>query len=141
MQRRNALTAWLTHRGGSAAGDVSNGISQVRQFLELHGGSRFHDMSVLDCIDRTIQRCGVKERPGGITSKEAFDYYILPEVFKNEVCKGYDTTGIAKALEKRGILVRDGAALQARKYISGMGKSIRVYHITSKIFEDELRSE
>ena len=62
-------------------------------------------------------------------------------MFKNEVCKGYDTTGIAKALEKRGILVRDGAALQARKYISGMGKSIRVYHITSKIFEDELRSE
>jgi len=92
-------------------------------------------------MDRTVQRCGFKERPGGITSKEAFDYYILPEVFKNEVCKGYDAAAIAKALDKRGILFRDGASLQARKYISGMGKSIRVYHITSKIFEDELRRE
>src|ERR1017187_8247183 len=124
MQRRNALTAWLTHRGGSAAGDVSNGISQVRQFLELHGGSRFHDMSVLDCIDRTIQRCGFKERPGGITSKEAFDYYILPEVFKTEVCKGYDATVIAKALEKHGQQIRDGSLLPARRNISGMGKRI-----------------
>ena len=136
---KKCFDAWLTHRGGSAAGDVSNGISQVRHFLELHGASRFYEMGVLDCIDRTIQRCGFKERPGGLTSKEAFDYYILPEVFKNKVCKGYDATGIAKALEKRGILIRDGASLQARKYISGMGKSIRVYHVTSKIFEDELQ--
>jgi putative DNA primase/helicase len=98
-------------------------------------------MSVLEGNDRTVQRCGFKERPGGANSTAAFDYYILPEAFKSEVCKGYDATVIAKALEKRGILIRDGASLQARKYISGMGKSIRVYHITSKIFEDELRSE
>jgi putative DNA primase/helicase len=74
---KKCFGAWLAHRGGSAAGDVSNGINQVRHFLELHGASRFHDMSVLDCIDRTVQRCGFKERPGGITSKEAFDYYIF----------------------------------------------------------------
>lgn len=142
---------WMESRGGTGSSDIDNGIRQVRRFLEAHGTSRFE---VIDTIETPYSpsglirdRVGFRERVADRqtvadgdefvnidTGYASWDYYFLPEQFR-EVCKGYDTIAVARAMADRGILIRDGNALQARRRFDGMGKQTRVYHVTSQIFE------
>ena len=146
---QECFLAWLEHRGGTGAGDTLNGIRQVRRFLELHGSSRFSDLAA-------EVRTQLAKDPGGdhrasdrvvinrarfrthSQATRTYDYYILPEAFRSEVCAGYDATSIAKALADRGVLVRDKKQLTVKvpQALPGIGRP-RVYHITSRIFELE----
>ena len=64
-----------------------------------------------------------------------FEYYIFPEVFRDEVCKGYDAVVTARALADAGMLIPDKTQLQVLKTFPGMRRA-RYYHITGKIFDD-----
>jgi uncharacterized protein (DUF927 family) len=134
---KKCFKAWLDARGGTGSSDIQNGIRQVRRFLEAHGTSRFE---LLDVEDRSLMvrdRVGFREQIKE-DGRMVWSYYFLPEQFR-EVCKGYDPIAIAKALAERKMLIRDGASLQARRGLNGMGSERkRVYHVTSKIFDEEL---
>lgn len=129
---KKCFEAWLKHRGGVGAGDITHGIRQVRRFLELHGTSRFSEIN--DTFERTVSnRAGFREH---VIGQHSNDYFVFSEVFRAEVCCGYDATIIARALSERGVLVKEGRQLTVKKKLPGMDRP-RVYHITNKIFDLE----
>lgn len=90
---------WLGVRG-TGRSDEEMAIQQVRLFLERYTDSRFRRLGSGD--ERTINdHAGYVERnnEGEITT-----WYILPEVFRAEVCKGYEVKQVAKMLQARGWL-------------------------------------
>jgi uncharacterized protein (DUF927 family) len=99
---------WLARRvGGSGAGDAETAILQVRNFIEVNGASRFQSAKVrLDgrgdpIPEKVINRAGFRVDNADI---EALEYLILPEVFRREVCGGFDYQMVARALSERGYL-------------------------------------
>lgn len=125
---------WIAGRGSSGSRDTEAAINQVRAFLETHGSSRFRDLDCRD-EDRIINRAGfrrVNESDGETV------YLILPEVFRNEVCKGYDYRAVAKAMVDRTLMVgsTESRALTAKETVPEMGR-IRVFVVRSKIFDFE----
>lgn len=109
----DGLEAWLHWRGTTGAQEPAAMVAQVRHFLELHGGARFQnlvpefsnrDMDGDQHETRVIQRAGFRKM---IELRPV--YMILPEVFKTEVCAGYQPSEVAKALDAAGCLVRQGA--------------------------------
>ena len=83
---------------------------------------------------RAINRVGFRRRVGG-DSDERWEYWILPEAWKNEVCKGLDPRRTADLLAGRKFLLggteRHRAALET---IPGEGKR-RLYRVSGAILE------
>ncbi len=122
--------AWLESRGGSGASEIRDGIEQVRLFLEKHGASRFQEWEVVSTT--VLNRAGFKRMEHG--SEPSF--YILPAVWKAEVCQGRDARAIAAALIERGILEpgSDGSPSRSQT-VPALGQSKRLYCVNSRIFE------
>lgn len=97
---RTCFLAWLDNRGGVEPAEVREGLAQVRRFFEAHGASRFEDLSHKGG-ERIANRAGFKRIVDG-----SYEYYVLPQAFKQEVCQGFNPTVICKALAERGLLVR-----------------------------------
>jgi uncharacterized protein (DUF927 family)/5S rRNA maturation endonuclease (ribonuclease M5) len=122
--------AWLERRGGTGARDLESGIRAVRNFVQVHGASRFHDLR--DKEARVVNRAGFKQTDSG----EAL-YFILPGVFQDEVCRGYDHKEIARELIRRGHMgSQAGKHLTIKKRIDGEGNP-RVYAILPTLFSDD----
>ena len=96
---------WLSVRGGETDQEQRAMLQQVRAFLEQHGNARFEDWDrVSDShAPRVMNRAGYRQESesaeGGAT------FYILPSVWKSEVCKGYDATSVARLMKSRDWLV------------------------------------
>ena len=105
---------WLAARGDNGPEEITAGLRQVRAFLELHGTSRFEEAWPRDTrnkaditpetelmIRRTINRAGFRrlENEG---KGENWEYYVLPEAWRSEVCAGFDAASIAKAMIAKG---------------------------------------
>lgn len=152
---RECFNAWLVSRGGIGNSEETAMVRQVRHFLEANGDGRFvtwhraHD----DHAPRVGMRAGVRRLIGsnglpiGIRKTpeyaheisdpegESVEFFVLPEVFKSEICKGYDPEAVARVLRDRECLK---ASEQGRFTVSmslpgGIGKA-RVYHVTARIF-------
>ena len=120
--------AWLTERGGIGAGEVQAAIRQVRAFFEQHGASRFPE--IRDEL-RTINRCGWRRRDGA-----GWEFLVLPEAWKSEVCRGIDGEVAAKALADRRLLKRDGKNLTCKVTIPEHGRP-RVYVVSGALLEGD----
>jgi putative DNA primase/helicase len=137
--RRAALRCfqdWLSDRGGIGQFDIEAGIRQVRLFLETHGSSRFQSVlermsSGGDVIEERIPyRAGFWKN-----EEEERLYLIFPEVWKCEVCAGFDAQLIATILAKRGFLKKgDGKNLAKREH-TPIGRP-RFYVISSRLLEE-----
>jgi putative DNA primase/helicase len=118
---------WLAERGGIGAGEEQSAIRQVRAFIEAHGASRFTEIRAgvaypqqawqrglgiggeapADAINelRTLNRTGWRRFD---TASGQWTYFVMPEAWKSEVCKGIDGELAAKTLADRGWLERGG---------------------------------
>ena len=156
---RACFNAWLAARGGIGNGEVTAMLRQVRRFLEAHGEGRFSDWNKrdVDNAPRTLQRAGFRRSlnaqgvpigrrgPGSeyipTTSSPddgSVEYLVLPEVFKVEVCQGYDAQAVARVLSEHGCLTTTEAGrytVGAR--LPGIGQT-RCYRIAPRIFELEV---
>jgi putative DNA primase/helicase len=124
------FNAWLEARGGSGASEIRDGIEQVQMFLEMHGSSRFQEW---EAVSTTVpNRAGFKRMDHG--SEPSF--YILPAVWKREVCEGRDAKAIAGAPIERGMLEpgSDGSPSRSQT-VPALGQSKRLYCVNSRIFE------
>lgn len=65
------------------------------------------------------------------------EFFVLPEVFRSEICEGFDYTAVCKVLLEAGCL-KPGASrhFDDKQRLPGLGSS-RCYRITSAIFEQE----
>lgn len=125
--------AWLDNRGGAGAAEIDHGIAAVRSFLELHGESRFAAKNPKGEGDRervTVNRAGFWDDEGEHGTRR---YFVLPQAWKGEVCKGFDAQAVAKAMAERGMLERDSTGhLQQKPRLPGLGPT-RCYVVTSLI--------
>lgn len=99
--------AWLEQRGGTGALELSRGVAQVQRFFQAHGESRFSLVSDKVSGPTTKDRAGFR-RQSGPDGDEGWEYLVFPEVFKQEVCAGYDSKALARELARLGLLVPGG---------------------------------
>jgi uncharacterized protein (DUF927 family) len=127
--------SWIEARGTTGAGDVEAAINQVRRFIGAHGASRFqstkarYDREGVLSHERIIERAGF--RVDG-EDGEVSEYLILPEVFRGEVCDGFNYLAVARALLKQGHLDCEPPHLTKKPRLPELGLT-RVYAIKSSI--------
>jgi putative DNA primase/helicase len=155
---RACFNAWLSTRGGTGDGEVTAMLRQVRAFLEAHGEGRFTwwHRAGDDHAAKTLHRAGYRRMVGEdgkpiksdadhqreygermhSTAAEAVsvEYFIHAEVFKGEVCRGFDPAAVARVLLDHGCLMPDkGRPYDCKPRLPGLGLS-RCYRIGPEIF-------
>lgn len=113
----------------------------MRAFFEAHGESRFSDWHErptengvtvqLDGTRPTLARVGFKRRTG-----DGFTFYVLPESFKAEVCKGLNADKAAQVLKEHGWIEPDRQGkTQQKPRLPGFGRPTRCYVFTQKMWD------
>lgn len=127
-------TAWLESRGDNTASEDIRALAQVRGYIERNGESRFTIMQVGfddNVGQRTINRAGFRKVQGDGST----EYWILPEMFKAEVCEGFDPKLVIRVLKDHGYLELDSAGKSSvSKLVPGMGR-MRVYVIKASLMQ------
>ncbi len=138
--------AWRASRGGDhIAHDDARAIEQVRLFIERYGPSRFQTIfqgkvpAVRDPTKADPEPTLVRDRAGfrRQTADGGTEFLFLREIFKSEICNGYDANMVLNALDKRGFLQREAPAMTRNMRLPGLG-SVRVYCISGAIVEGDL---
>ena len=80
---------------------------------------------------RTTNRCGWRRRDGA-----GWEFLVLPEAWKSEVCRGIDGEVAAKALADRRLLKREGKNLTCKVTIPEHGRP-RVYVVSGALLEGD----
>jgi putative DNA primase/helicase len=93
--------AWLEQRGGIGAAEVAAGLEQVRRFFQAHGASRFEGQDG-DEKRPVINRAGYTRKENGKTQ-----FCVFSEVFRHEVCAGFNAKMICEELKRKGILLSE----------------------------------
>lgn len=159
---RACFNAWLAARGGNGNGEIVAMLRAVRRFLETHGEGRFAmwHRSADDHAPKTLQRAGVRrmlnaegepiktnsqhgveygERmPAALGEDVSYEYFILAETFRAEVCQGFDYQAVCRVLVDRGCLKPDkGRPFDCKPRLPGVGLTW-CYRVTPEIFKIEL---
>lgn len=156
---RACFDAWLAARGGAGNGEVRNMLRQVRRFLESHGEGRFTwwHRAADDHNAKTLHRAGYRrmlnehgepiktngqhlgefgdKMPAALGDGVSVEFFILPEVFRSEVCQGFDYQAVCRVLLEHGALVPGaGRAYDCRQRLPGHGLA-NCYRIAPALFE------
>ena len=108
-------------------------ILHVKAFFEANESSRFEAVTPdPDHMEKIINRVGYWKIENGEKI-----FFVLPEQFKNEVCKGYDYRKIAKSLLLHDLLEHDTGKTSKTVRLPCYKKSIRVYAVKEVIFSWE----
>ena len=119
---RTCFNAWLANFGEGNREERAI-VTQAQAFIEQDGASRFEDITA-DHEQRIPNRAGYfRTREDG--SRE---FLVLPEVFRRELCQGYDEKTVKRALIAAGVLVRakDGKPTQVFR-LPGLSATARAY--------------
>jgi uncharacterized protein (DUF927 family) len=129
---KRCFLAWLESFGGAGNREERAILAQVKAFFEAHGASRFAKLDDTFPDDqRIINRAGfVREAADG-----GREYLVLPEVFKREVCAGFDVKLAARALVEAGWIEpgKDGKTAQKPR-LPGLGPT-RCYVFTARMWD------
>lgn len=138
MQAAGAcFKAWMEGRGGEGNQEERAMLAQVREFLERHGEARFTDwhrpVSKDDHAPRVMNKAGFRKHDD---LGEKTEYFIYPEVFRAEVCKGHDHKAVARLLMGRSYITGEKGRPDAKRSLPGEGYR-RMYHILPALWEGE----
>ena len=121
------FASWLT--GRVAGGDDQRGVDQVRSFLKLQGATRF---AALGARAGAVTAPAFNPRCAGFRAANAAAYLIFPEVFRSEICRGFDSSAVARALAARGYLEHERGRHTKAARLPGLGKT-RIYSVKTSI--------
>ncbi len=108
-------------------------ILHVKAFFEANESSRFESITPdPDHIEKIINRVGYWKIENGEKL-----FLVLPEQFKNEVCKSLDSRKVAKALLIQELLEHDTGKNTKTVRLPSRSKAIRVYAVKDAIFSWE----
>jgi putative DNA primase/helicase len=130
------FNAWLASRGTTGGIDNDRGVATVRHFLEAHGSSRFQRFKAEASNQVVNFRAGYRKDLEDDPKDPMF--YVFPEVWKSEVCKGFDAAEVARELRRRGLLEAEEGRLTLKPHIPAAGGSRRVFAVRAGILEGEL---
>ena len=133
---------WLQgRRGKSGSFEDAAMLAQVRAFIEAHGEARF--TQIIPATDRdeerlsdrpTVNRAGFRQ----FLPTQRWRFMVLPEQWRDEVCKGFDPNRVARLMAKLGFLERgDGKNLTIRAPTVIAPNRPRVYSVLDLILEGE----
>ena len=126
---KRCFAAWLVEFGGPGNREERSILDHVKHFFEAHGSSRFESLEI-DKDQRIVNRAGFVRGDG----RGNFEYLVLPEVFKKELCKGFDPKQVAEILKTHKWIVPGGDGRASRKtHLSG-SRRIRVYVFTDTMW-------
>jgi len=156
---RECFNAWLAARGGIGNGEVSAMLRQVRRFLEAHGEGRFTwwHRAADDHNSKTLHRAGLRRMlndqgepiktnsdhlseygdrmPATLGESVSVEYFVLTEVFRSEVCQGFDPQTVARVLLEHECLIRkDADRFTIKERLPAMAPTW-CYRIAPRIFE------
>ena len=156
------FNAWIASRGGSGSSEEVTMLRAVRLFLGAHGEGRFTmwHRAADDRAPKTLHRAGMKRMvnehgepiktnnqhgqefgdrmPAGMGESVSFEYFVLAETFRSEVCQGFDYHAVCRVLIDYGCLTPDkGRPFDCRPRLPGVGPAT-CYRITPEIFNLEL---
>ncbi len=121
--------AWLSRRGTAGQGEVEQLLRQISEFFERHGESRFSDMASKS-KQPTPNRAGFRRSvaSGLDDDNRQTEFFVLPAVFRSELCHGFDPRWAAQVLVEKKLLALgyDGKP-QSMHRLPGIG-STRCYH-------------
>lgn len=108
-------------------------MTHVKEFFEANESSRFEAITPdPDHIERINNRVGYWKIENGEKI-----FYVLPEQFKNEVCKGYDSRKAARALLAYNLLEHDTGKTSKTARIPSRKNAVKVYAVKEAIFSWE----
>jgi putative DNA primase/helicase len=154
---KKCFQAWLDGRGGAGNVEHTAILRKVSGFFQAHGEARFvwWHRAMDDHKPNTINRAGFKRlltRDGtaintnadhhkeygdtmhpGEADEVQQEYFVLSEVFRDEICKGLDPKIVTRLLIERGLLMPDSDGGPTRsERLPGIGKA-RVYRFKPEI--------
>lgn len=129
------FAAWLRGFGGMVNREDQQIGSQVRAFFELHGASRFEAVNNTG-MSRVNNRAGFIREVDG-----KHEYLVLPEVFKNEICRGLSPRAVEAFLCDRKWIEPAKDRIQQKPRIPAAGGNPRVYVFTPQMWEDTADEE
>lgn len=119
---------WLQHRGNYDNQEKNYILAQVKGFFEAHGESRFSHWE--DPNSHTLHRAGFRR-----VREQGIYFYVLPEVFRQEICRGYDYLQVCTCLRlMEWIECGQEQKAYRREYLPIIGRS-RCYVFTPKLWE------
>jgi len=127
---------WLSLRGTEGAADIHAGMRQVRTFFQAHGNSRFQRLNGIadeggrQAEERIINQVGYKE----LTEDGVTIYYVSPDIFRAEVCRGFNHTDVLRQLDTEGHLAHDSGRFTTRRLVPGVGRP-RFYAVRSSVLD------
>ncbi|HCE5543618.1 TPA: hypothetical protein NHI59_000420, partial [Legionella pneumophila] len=127
------FNTWLEDFGECGNREDRAILSQVRAFFEKEGASRFESEEYPN-QERLYNRAGFF-----YTDDLGYRIFlVLSEVYRSEICQGFDPKMVSKVLIKAGWIIpgNDGKASQKRR-IKGVGIP-RCYIFTDKLWSDDL---
>lgn len=125
------FNCWLDAFGGTGSREERALLSQVRAFFEQHGASRFEDIAA-DESQRIINRAGFYR-----TNAEGHrEYMVLPEVFRQEVCRGFDPKAAVPTLIQVGWLIPASDGNTQKPRLPELGTT-RVYVFGAGMWREE----
>lgn len=157
---RACFEAWLAARGHVENSEQVAMFRQVRAFLEKNGDALFTWMhrAMDDHRPKTALQAGFKrmvdedgkvlrvdsatdyvERRAPPEASERngalIEYLVLPEAWRNDVCRGFDAQRVAAVLREMGHLKCDAGKLTSRQRLPGMTDRAPCYIVLPSLFE------
>lgn len=138
---RHCFNAWIEARpGGIGLTEDAQIMRQLRQWFGLHGDARFTDWNRADDdhAPKTMNRAGWRKSiktDTGLVQTTSDEWFVLPDVFRTEACKGYTLRAALRLLADRGHLVTEGKHFGCRASPPGAEK-VTVYRVRSSVLGD-----
>lgn len=125
-----ALKQWIEGRGGTEPAEVRQAIETVRLVIEAHGESRFEPIGGDGEAWPVNNRMGWRKGDG-----QEREWWVLPQVFRTEICQGLDPGFVAKSLADKGLLrTQSGSGHQCKVNLRD-GRRVWAYVLTADILE------
>jgi len=124
--------SWLGRRGATGTDTSAEVINQVRRFIQGQSAHKFQ-LATSDrgnSLPAASRLAGFRCRQeGGCTT-----YFVDPDVFRRDVCAGFDPQVVLRILKVRGFLEHDLGRHDKSVRLPGTGKK-RVYAIKAGILD------
>jgi putative DNA primase/helicase len=151
------FSSWLSVRGSDGNFEEKQMLDHVRHQISKYGESRFkrwdepehgHNTVIDSHVPITAECWGFRRETTEKNILEGdssdVDFYIYPDAFRKDICKGFDASRIARLLREMGVLVltesdkkENRLTTKARLPRTG-SKGISVYRIrNSALFEND----
>jgi putative DNA primase/helicase len=124
---------WMGNRSVGSS-DMEKAVAQIRAFLHANQ-HRFEDFESTDNKNRAvINRAGFRKAVGD----GDVEYLVTPELFKTELCQGYDVKAVVQELKHRGYLSKGTLRVTVQHRVPSMGnRPVWFYAIQSAVLGEE----